>query len=104
MQRSLSLAEERLHEKCCFAILKAYHQDCIVTLFLKSKKGAQYELPVEPGEDILYALDNFLKRSKLDLRSLTAISASCDNEESMACRAASIVVQSLKFKLRSKSE
>lgn len=52
----------------------------------------------------MYALDIFLKRSKLTLSSLTDISASCDNEESMAYRAASIVVQSLKFKLRSKSE
>lgn len=56
-------------------------------------KNKKYRLTIDRGQDILFALDNFLKSNKLDFTCLKNVKTYClDSRDSISCRIGKIIV------------
>ena len=89
-----------VHRTSCTQNHRVVKCHCITTILVTTKKGLKYKLFIQKGDDVLCAVDKFLKKSKLEIRFVKDVSVLREHGESMLERTARIIAQSLKFKIK----
>lgn len=70
----------------------------MIKLSFRAKKK-EYELDLQKGEDVLMALDKFLKKNKLDDTYFEKVKVDCPGQEdSVSCRIVKLVLSVLSDK------